>query len=149
MGTFTTFAQGATVIDFEKFTKAVDLYATMEVDNVDLDPTPYATPLQTPITTPSHGPLYSMDVQSDQFGSLELKHHGHGSSDLGLNPSSVGSNQSDTDNVHYLVYSSYHHNHHNHPPSMPSTSEMKSLLPPTQQQSFRLSDKYKSKTDSL
>eukprot|EP01083_Nonionella_stella_P035248 96250_1 len=69
MGTFDTFAHGGSVIDFRMFTNAIDLYATMEVDNVDLDPTPYVTPshtpshsshvhLQSPFHTPMHSPFH-------------------------------------------------------------------------------------------
>lgn len=99
----------------------------MSVDNVDLDPTPYVTPLMTPMYQ-GHSPMHS-----DQFSSF----------DLGLNPSSIASNQSDVDN---------NNNNKNMTPlwspSNNSTNEMKSLLPPTQQQSFHLNDKYKSKSDA-
>jgi len=142
MGTFTTFAQGGTVIDFEKFTKAIDIYAQMDVDNVDLDPTPYATPIMAPYQSHGHLPMYS-----DQFGSLDLRNINP--VDLGLNPSSIASNQSDIDNIHYVGYSSYPGNNNGTPlfsPSINSTNEMKSLLPP--QQSFHLNERYKSKSDT-
>eukprot|EP01083_Nonionella_stella_P249818 863408_1 len=88
MGTFHTFAQGGTVIDFEKFANAIDLYATMEIDNIDLDPTPYVTPQITPLHTPWQSPFNVFDA----LGSMELQ--SINSMSLGLNPTSLLSNNS-------------------------------------------------------
>ena len=167
MGTFTTFAQGNTVIDFEQFSKAIDLYATMEVDNVDLDPTPFVTPSLTPMMTPLHSPMFSMD----RFQSMDLKNVQ--SIDLGLNPSSMGSlnesGQSDTETQYLAAYNSYQQKDvklhsddnnndkkggHNKQLSSPSnsrlTNEMRMLLPKIPDDSLlNDDDEFKSKNDSI
>ena len=120
MGTFRTWAQGGTLLDFDKFSEAIDLYATMEVDNVDLDPTPYATPGQTPMLSPLQSGASFSDEQSiglelRNIGSLDLNAH------LG-----ISSCNSDTDtNMQYINYAQYSKKS----PKAVNVNEMKSLLP--------------------